>query len=690
MEMDGTYCTVFCDGRTQGGYFCYPGREWVPDLPYCVRAKDGSTTTSEEDTKKCECRNGGTCDPYGRCVCPSGRTGIHCEKGAPTIVGSQSTRCECINGGTCDPYGRCVCPAGRTGARCEEVACTDPGPLDNAIIQNDNRYPAAPRATYRPGETVWFYCLRGFTMQGVDSITCQTSGRWTKKPTCVPQTAAAANATTPAPVYCTHPGSATNGYSLNMLGAPTLSTAKYKPGETVWFYCNEGFAMQGPDSVTCQISGTWTKKPTCTRQTVTAAPTTEITQAPVICPNPGDVQNADRNVNGPAGPNPVYHPGHIVIYTCKPGYVRKGPVYVTCLSSGRWSSQKPICALITPEPNDPPEDNRVFCRDPGPIKNGKAMVYPPGGNARRFVVEHNFEYLEGTVLEYDCEDGYTPIGALSITCGSNGFWSAVIPSCIETCGKPQVMTQRITFGAETRAGQWPWTVAVAVIYDSVSVVECGGVLIDRRSVLTAAHCFDTSGSFELYFGKHRRQAEDDDNQVDKRTNLAVTIHPSYNGSTFDSDIALVRFWPEIRYTSRIQPICLPTPESTANNIRRGKDGIVTGWGLNEKDMPSDSLFMAYLPVLPGDYCMKAYRSQGKNFPITSNMYCAGRDEGGMSACSGDSGSPMVFYDEVMEHYTLEGIVSFGVNGQCSMPKSYTVMTKILPYLPWVIRTNYIY
>ncbi|XP_054716821.1 limulus clotting factor C-like [Uloborus diversus] len=446
--------------------------------------------------------------------------------------------------------------------------------------------------------------------------------------------------------------------------------------------------MRGADYVTCQTSGRWTRKPTCYRQTTTTT-TTTTTPAPAeagpdqsLCPDPGYIKNGDRMSTPPITSRLQrrgFRLGTQMTYYCVEGYQLQGTETIFCVYGGKWSSVKPSCESAPRSPGE--DENKIYCRDPGTILNGKVAVFTEDGKDGSL----SDKYLEGTILEYECQNGYEMIGSYSISCEIDGFWSGVTPSCVEECGKVKMRTTtRITNGKPTVAGQWPWMVAVATVSGGESTIECGGVLIDRRHILTAAHCLDTPGTFELYFGKYHRNAA-----LDDKHNLTVTTNPHYNSTTYDSDIALVRFTPDIHYSTRIQPICLPTTESTADNIRRGKSGIVAGWGTNEKNLPSDALYMAFLPVLPGDHCAKAYQKQGKYFPITSNMYCSGFEKGGTSICMGDSGSPMVFYDSFSEKYTLEGLVSFGVRDECSEPERYTVIIKVLPYLPWVIRTKLI-
>ena len=60
-----------------------------------------------------------------------------------------------------------------------------------------------------------------------------------------------------------------------------------------------------------------------------------------------------------------------------------------------------------------------------------------------------------------------------------------------TCGNSSIF--RIVGGQASRAGAWPWAVILGdkTFNGGISVV-CGGTLINKNYVLTAAHCFDGS------------------------------------------------------------------------------------------------------------------------------------------------------------------------------------------------------
>lgn len=95
--------------------------------------------------------------------------------------------------------------------------------------------------------------------------------------------------------------------------------------------------------------------------------------------------------------------------------------------------------------------------------------------------------------------------------------------------------------------------------------------------------------------------------------------------------------------------------------------------------------LATLPVVSNEVCMDAYRQQ--NLVITRNMFCAGYEDNRQSVCGGDSGSPFVFYNKRDERYTLEGLVSFGVRGQCGVAGKYAIFTKVFRFVLWITKNS---
>lgn len=138
----------------------------------------------------------------------------------------------------------------------------------------------------------------------------------------------------------------------------------------------------------------------------------------------------------------------------------------------------------------------------------------------------------------------------------------------------------------------PWMAFLLILGDN----RCAGSLLNRRYILTAAHCvcvhfecpighdgvrtsgYDPKEDIKVYLGlKDLKYVFD----INKRKSLIdneyllskVIVHPKYNDALYD--IALLRTKKEITFTEKIQPICLPFGPDFPD-IRT--DSIVAGWG----------------------------------------------------------------------------------------------------------------
>lgn len=82
-----------------------------------------------------------------------------------------------------------------------------------------------------------------------------------------------------------------------------------------------------------------------------------------------------------------------------------------------------------------------------------------------------------------------------------------------------------------------------------------------------------------------------------------------------------------------------------------------------------------VPVVSQEKCSENYSIYG--LEITDTMICAGFDEGGKSACPGDSGGPMVTVDTNI----LVGIVTWGIG--CGEPKIPAVYARVSEVRDWI-------
>ena len=95
------------------------------------------------------------------------------------------------------------------------------------------------------------------------------------------------------------------------------------------------------------------------------------------------------------------------------------------------------------------------------------------------------------------------------------------------CGKPTydplLVYTRIMNGKEAVAHSWPYAVSIAFQGPRDSVPHaCGGTLINKRYILTAAHCVHKSSIYSLVGSPVRNSARY--NTVEKMMRIYVGIH----------------------------------------------------------------------------------------------------------------------------------------------------------------------
>ncbi|KAL0204454.1 hypothetical protein M9458_002472, partial [Cirrhinus mrigala] len=178
-------------------------------------------------------------------------------------------------------------------------------------------------------------------------------------------------------------------------------------------------------------------------------------------------------------------------------------------------------------------------------------------------------------------------------------------------------------------------------------------------------------SFELISsssaGEHIRGKDEGTEQT--RRVSKMFLHPQYNNSSTDSDIALLRLLSPVKLDPFAIPVCLPPVNGTfGRTIGAVRMSTVSGWGhLAQSGPPSPVLQKLEVPTVSLDECKAK-----SGLKVTKNMLCAGFVEGGRDSCQGDSGGPLV--TRYKNTWFLTGIVSWGKG--CARAGVYGIYTRV--------------
>jgi trypsin len=214
-------------------------------------------------------------------------------------------------------------------------------------------------------------------------------------------------------------------------------------------------------------------------------------------------------------------------------------------------------------------------------------------------------------------------------------------------------SNRIIGGDRAVEDRYPYAVSLS---DDIGHF-CGGSLIARDVVLTAAHCDEGGeGKYKAVVGRHAL-ADSDGQELSVKQALP---HPNYDAGATDNDFLLI-FLKEAASTD----INLVKLNSDADTPNVGAAVTVMGWGdidpTDDGQVLASELMEVEVNVISNEECDNSDGSSGSyKDSITSNMLCAKEEGGGEDSCQGDSGGPLILKGANASKDVQVGVVSWGI------------------------------
>ncbi|CAH0592709.1 unnamed protein product [Chrysodeixis includens] len=232
------------------------------------------------------------------------------------------------------------------------------------------------------------------------------------------------------------------------------------------------------------------------------------------------------------------------------------------------------------------------------------------------------------------------------------------------------LNQRIVGGSVTNIETYPTIAALLFTWNWSNYVQsCGGIILNNRAVLTAAHCphEDPPTRWRFRVGS----TWGNNGGVVHHINQII-IHPNFVRSTLESDVAILHSTTTIVYNNGVAAASIA---GTNYNLQDNAVVWAAGWG-SQAFGGANSPQLRHVQIWTVNQAVCRQRYAGRGTVVSDNMLCAGwLDVGGRDQCGGDSGGPLYHNNVVV------GITSFG--HQCALAYYPGINARVSRFTPWI-------
>ncbi|XP_027245856.1 granzyme-like protein 2 [Cricetulus griseus] len=221
----------------------------------------------------------------------------------------------------------------------------------------------------------------------------------------------------------------------------------------------------------------------------------------------------------------------------------------------------------------------------------------------------------------------------------------------------------IMWGTEAKPHSHPYMACLKIHTSGSDEPICGGFLVAKDIVMTAAHCY--ARNLSVILGAHNIKEL-------KNTQIIPVIkaisHERYNSDTKANDIMLLKLKNKAQLNKAVKTIALPKSQDW---VKPKQVCTVAGWGKLANGTLPNKLQEVKLEVQESDVCQKLSQSYNNSIQL-----CVGNPKEKKATGKGDSGGPFVC------HSVAQGIVSHQLRSK-NPPR---VFTRISSFIPWIKKT----